>query len=238
MMLNSNMKIESPLLSWVNREESLPNRFIENNITDTPNKPNQWSVWISIEEMKPLHQVNEMHWQSLIKTRKLTNAYLKNASSLINGLSGGWLDNEERIMILDELGEPPIPCYPIYFITCSDNQNENVVYVGKTNNINRFTGGHTAALKLHDPKFAGNKKLIYRGCVWFYLNNEYISLDWIQPEELAHELIESIESQLIYYFQPELNTQKKKRNYAKWIFSIHIQNFLNRNFLHDTLILN
>ena len=121
-------------------------------------------------------------------------------------------------------------------MSCSDGATEELVYVGKTKNTSRFDGGHSAALKLHAPKYNIKQKKIYRSTVWFHDNNDYISLDWIQPETLALELLDSIESHLIFSFQPELNTDKKKKPLAKWDFSIHIQNFLEGGFLNDKFI--
>ena len=119
-----------------------------------------------------------------------------------------------------------MPSLPIYLITCTEDENEELVYVGKTENTSRFTGGHSAALKLHAPEYANKEKRIYRSTVWFHNDDEYISLDWVQPQQLAVELLDSVESHLIYSFQPKLNTAKKKKKYAKWDFYIHIQNFL------------
>ena len=117
-----------------------------------------------------------------------------------------------------------------------DDSGEELVYVGKTKNTSRFNGGHSAALKLHAPEYSNKQKKIYRSTVWFHNDEEYISLDWIQPEALAHELLDSIESHLIYQFQPSLTIEKKIKPTAKWEFYVHIQNFLEGGFLNDTFI--
>lgn len=223
-----------PLSSWINRTHPIPERFYTPGHVDDPS--NDWGVWLSIEEVAPIHKANEMNWISLIESRSRTNDYLERASELINGLSGGWLDRWEQEVIQENIGQPPLPSLPIYLITCSDSNSEELVYVGKTENKSRFTGGHSATLKLHAPEYTNKIKKIYRGTIWFHYNNEYISLDWIQPETLAIELLDSVESHLIYSFQPALNTSKRKRNCAKWDFYIHIQNFLDTNFLNDTFI--
>lgn len=103
-----------------------------------------------------------------------------------------------------------------------DDSGEELVYVGKTKNTSRFNGGHSAALKLHAPEYSNKQKKIYRSTVWFHNDEEYISLDWIQPEALAHELLDSIESHLIYQFQPSLNIEKKIKPTAKWEFYVHM----------------
>ena len=226
--------MHKPLSSWINRTHPIPERFYTPGYIDVPK--DDWSVWLSIEEVALLHLAPKMKWLGLKESRDITKSYLDEASELINGLEGGWLDSEEREWILEELGGPPLPSLPIYLITCSDEKKEELVYVGKTENKSRFSGGHSAALKLHAPKFSHKEKKIYRSTVWFHNDDEYISLDWIQPESLAIDLLDSVESHLIYSFQPELNTAKKKKSYTKWDFCIHIQNFLDGSFLNDNFI--
>ncbi|PCI56812.1 MAG: hypothetical protein COB36_00625 [Alphaproteobacteria bacterium] len=223
-----------PLSAWINRTHPISERFYTPEFVDVPK--DDWSVWLSIEEVAPLYKANEMKWLGLMDSRNETRNYLDEAAEIIDGLDGGWLDNEERVWILDELGDPPLPSLPIYLITCSDEEGEELVYIGKTENTNRFLGGHSASLKLHAPEYKNKNKKIYRGTVWFHNNDEYISLDWVQPEELAVDLLDSTESHLIYNFQPKLNTSKKKKNYAKWGFYIHIQNFLEGGFLNDAFV--
>lgn len=223
-----------PLSAWINRKHPLPERFYTTNYVDYPT--HDCGIWLSIEEVSDLYLANEMNWIGLTKARHITNNYLEQASDIIGGLDGGWLDSEERQMILEKLGDPPEPSLPLYLITCVQKNTEKLVYVGKTVNTNRFKGGHTAALKLHAPKFKNSHKKVYRSTVWLHHNDEYISLDWVQPEQLAVRLLDSVESQLIYTFQPELNIAKKAKNYAKWDFYIHIQNFLPNGFLNDKFI--
>ncbi len=223
-----------PLTSWINRTHPLPERFYTSGYVDAPR--DNWSIWVSIEEVAPLHLAQDMRWLSLKESRENTANYLSAASELINGLEGGWLDRWEQQRILEELGEPPLPSLPIYLITCGDGNQEKLVYVGKTKNTSRFNGGHAAALKLLAPNYEGLKKKIYRSTVWFYDDNSYISLDWIQPEMLALELLDSVESHLIYNLQPELNTDKKKKRLSKWSFYVHIQNFLDGGFLNDEFV--
>lgn len=224
----------NPLSGWIKRNHPIPSRFYTPGVVDQPDR--DWNVWLSIEEVAPLHEVSNMQWLSLKDARYLTKNYLEEASELINGLEGGWLDREEQQWILEEIGGPPIPSLPIYLISCRIDESETLVYVGKTKNTSRFSGGHAAALKLNDPKYAGMEKFVYRATAWFYLDDEYIALDWIEPEEIALDLLDNIESQLIFYLQPELNTSKKKKNCTHWDFGIHIQNFLGGGFLNDTFL--
>lgn len=223
-----------PLQQWINGKKQIPTRFYTKNYSDLPT--NEWCTFLYIDECSPLHLVNDMDWISMKKSRDLTDTYLESASELINGLEGGWLDRWEREEIITNLGYPPKPSLPIYLITYGDNECEQLVYVGKTTNTSRFNRGHSIALKLHAPEYFNKTKHIYRATVWFYFNDEYISLDWIQPFDLASEILDSIESQIIYSLQPQLNIQKRKKEYTKWKFYIHIQNFTVRPFLNDEFI--
>lgn len=226
--------MHNPLAGWLDRRHPIPRRFYESGHIDTPSP--DWHAWLSIEESAPLHKVNDMQWLSLRDARLLTNKYLEGASEIVRGIDGGWLDRWEQEEIRANLGEAPKPSLPIYLISCGDGKDESLVYVGKTKNTPRFTGGHATALKLHAPEYDGELKNIYRCTPWFHFNDEYISLDWIQPEEIALQLLDSIESQLIYWLKPPLNTDKKKKNLAKWEFRIHIQNLRCGEFLNDRFI--
>lgn len=224
----------NPLKGWLDRRHPISERFYTPGHVDIPNP--DWSCWLSIEECQPLHLVMNMQWLSFKDARANTQSYLDSASELITGLEGGWLDRWEQEEILTELGETPLPSLPIYLISCGDGDDEELVYVGKTKNTSRFNGGHSAALKLHAPEYQNKPKKIYRCTAWFYINDEYISLDWIQPEQLALDILDSIESQLIYWLQPQLNTHKKKKNLARWEFNIHIQNLICGGFMNDNFI--
>ncbi|MAF32351.1 MAG: hypothetical protein CMF60_09135 [Magnetococcales bacterium] len=122
-------------------------------------------------------------------------------------------------------------------ITTTYNNVETVQYVGKTQNTNRFKGGHSISLKLHNPLYEGHIKRIYLCSVWFYFNDEYIALEWIKPEETALNLLDIIESNIIYGLKPHLNVQKK--NTPPQIgFNIHIQNFCDTKVLNDEFVFN
>jgi len=152
----------SPLSGWINRNHNIPIRFYSNTeIIDSPDCES-WSVWVSLEESALIHKATDMNWLSLKDSIESTNDYLEKSSDLICGLDGGSLDGEEELMIKEQMGLPPIPCLPIYIITCEDNGIEKIVYIGKTSSDSRFIGGHTAALKLHNPIYNNKIKRIYR----------------------------------------------------------------------------
>ena len=102
------------------------------------NVAGEWSVSVALDEEVPLHAIADAKWQSLAETRHATNTYLQSASTLIDGLWGGTLDSDERQLILDELGEPPEYCLPIYLVSVGSGDEERIVYVGKTRSSKRF----------------------------------------------------------------------------------------------------
>lgn len=229
-----NSHLINPLSGWINRKHPLPERFYNDFFEDKPD-PENWSTWVTIEESCLLHDVNNLDWTSLKDSINKSSKYLDECGKLINGLDGAWLDGEEQLDILDNIGLPPSNCLPIYFITVSNRKTENVVYIGKTKSNSRFQGGHSAAIKLHHPKYKNTIKKVYRASIWFHFNNEYIILDWIKPIDLALKILDIIESQLIYEFQPELNIKNKLSNSSQFEFTIHIQNSFDL-FLQDKFV--
>lgn len=225
-----------PLSAWIERKHPLPERFYHSSYADVPSK--EWNVWVGLEEENALHDAAILQWQGLEASIAKTQSYLHDAGKIISGLSGGWLDSEEREMILSEIGTPPAPCLPIYIITTRKDEHEEVQYIGKTANEKRFKGGHSIALKLLDPKYNQFEKRIYRCSVWFHFNEEYIALEWIKPESLALKLLDDIETNLISYLKPPLNSHKKKGLRGAMGFDIHIQNFCSSIVLNDSFIWN
>ena len=238
------VKCKSPFSAWLDRKQPLSSRFIEKGFIDViPQKGDNLDCFLALEECWPLHKANDLEWESLDKSIKDTELFLRKIANCISGLNGCWLDLEEQNMINDLLGSnekccPPKPCLPIYIITVKNDDEERVVYVGKTSSSNRFSNGHLIALKLHNPKYDGYEKRLYRCSVWFYLQDEYVCLEWLKPDSIAYEILDSVESHLIWCAQPELNVDKKSRNQSKWCFFIHIQNFTKKSgLLNDTFAL-
>jgi hypothetical protein len=229
--------MQSPLEQWLNRKQSIPTRFYTFGTNDIISDDGRTSGWVGIQHVQPFYRADSLVWLSLKESRKKTKKYLSDAAKIINGLEGGWLDKEEVWMIKEELGEPPPLCLPIYLISIRDSkQFEELVYVGITRTEQRFAGGHSVAVKLTDPKFNNHLKLIYQCCVWLHLNDEYIAMEWLEPEGLAENFLHSVEAQLIYYFQPRFNTQKRKEYSAKLPLVIHVQNCIDDGFLNDIFI--
>lgn len=224
-----------PLQAWFEGRKFLSHRFSGQNCSDNPSS--DWEAWLSIQECCPLHQVNSLNWVGLHEARKNTDSFLGNVKSEFNGKLPIFIHEKERVIIEKKIGIPPKPSLPIYLISCSDmdDTNEHIVYVGKTVNSKRFIGGHSAALKLLDPKYNNMKKRIYRATPWFYDGKDHISLDWISPTSLAIELLDFIESHLIYNLKPELNTSKKKMKIHVILFIFTFRTFYQQAFLMMSL---
>ncbi|KAA1162006.1 hypothetical protein WNY97_20665 [Pseudoalteromonas fuliginea] len=225
-----------PLSAWIKATHPLPKRFLLENYADRFDE--KWLSWVVMEEVADLYEVNKLNWVSLSASREKTKEYISKASSVVGEIDDdGWLEKEDGFWIKDELGDPPHPCLPIYIITVDSGVKERVVYIGKTKSASRFTGGHSAALKLHAPEYDGLKKSIYRCSIWFDIEDEYVAIDWVEPETLALDIFDSVESQLIYNLQPELNVDKRTKLIGKNLLDIiHIQNMSVSEILNDHFI--
>jgi c-di-AMP phosphodiesterase-like protein len=113
------------------------------------------------------------------------------------------------------------------------------VYVGKTTVSNRFQGGHLAALRLHHHNYANASKTLYRCSVTVLIGDDHVALEWVDPFITAAAILDNVESQLIYKFQPRLNTLKRRQNRAKHKATLHIQNTIDEGrgtFLSEYII--
>lgn len=226
--------ITSPLFGWLAGSELLPKRFHSKDEAD--DLETSWSLSVALDAVVPLHEVVKAEWQSLRKSRELTESYLSAANRIIDGLWGGRLDAEERSMVCDELGEPPTFCMPIYIVTIRNESHEEVVYVGKTTSATRFIGGHAAAIKLHAPEFSNFSKHVYLCSVILRVRNEYVALEWLDSDNVAEGVLDITESLLIYALQPRLNSAKRKPPQGRKPIHIHVQNYAGTGIL-DNLVL-
>ncbi|HKY54928.1 MAG TPA: hypothetical protein VJM08_11505 [Anaerolineales bacterium] len=182
-----------------------------------------------------LHNVRKATWESLRENTNRTLNYVRAAIDLLG--SDQVEDEDDKKMVIDRLGYPPSPSRPIYIITTKESTNESIFYVGKTTAANRFSGGHSVALELTDPKYNNCEKLVYRCSVTIPVGDDHVALEWIDPVHVAERILNDVESRLIYEFKPPLNYQKKKRNLANHQAGIHIQNDVEglkpNSFLND-----
>lgn len=221
-----------PLGQWLDRRCNISERFYKENYKDYPTK--DWLLFLHINEVEEFYKVRDMKWLSLDESIKQTEVYLTFVSDEIDWLEWWSLDNEEKLMIEenDFLPPPPISCTPLYFITVNDWSNEKIVYIGITKNSSRFSGGHAVGTKLNNPIYNNMVKKIYRCSIIYNTDKGYNFIEWIRPKTLAKQLLEDCESQLIHNFQPELNTNKIKKNNAKYNFDITIENCIT-DYLHQ-----
>lgn len=236
----------SMLTSWLMGNESItPRNFFEKSIIDL-----QLGIFLSLDEYVELYKACDFDSGNLEESWIATRSYIKKAFSLINedideilatGYENNSLDNEEKYTILNTLGNPPLCSYNIYMVTIYNEDDERLVYIGKTNSKkSRFINGHSVALKLHNPKYSKYKKRVYFGTLVFLdKNKQYKPLEYVFPIEDAKKLLDYCESMLIRHFKPELN--KQLVNSEKYIpsMNLHIQNFTDTSpFMNDIFVSN
>ena len=77
----------------------------------------------------------DLYLANMIDTGNLHDSWMENKEYIekvceltgTNEECGYDLDNEEKRLILEELGEPPACCYNIYFITIYDDNEEKLI---------------------------------------------------------------------------------------------------------------
>jgi len=227
-----------PLQPWVQGNESVtPANFFGNHSPSC-----EYGMFIGIDVAVELYLAETIDTGNLEDSWSKNNTYIEKAMKIANRdpVEDGYdLDNEEKIWILDELGEPPCGSYNLYFITIYNENEEILMYIGKTDSRkSRFRGGHTAALKLHDPKYNGYKKRVYFGTVCFISEEDgYLPMEFIQPFSVAKKLLSEVEAFLIRRLESKLNKAKGEMGSLKKMNSLHIQNFSGESdFLNDKIL--
>ncbi|MDY6228039.1 MAG: hypothetical protein SPH93_10310 [Clostridium sp.] len=202
----------------------------------------EYGAFIGIDEYIDLYKANQFDCGNLNSSWNATREYIEKALEVIGRDKDDEdyeLDNEEKYMILNSIGKPPLCSYNIYFITIYNETEEKVVYIGKTDSRkSRFSNGHRASLKLHNPIYNNYNKRVYFATVMFLdKDKEYLPLEYITPLDEAKKILGYTESILIRYFQPELNTQMVNNDEIAIKTVFHIQNFTNTvPFLNDIFI--
>lgn len=193
--------------------------------------------FLGIDVRLPLHSVKEMKAQSLKSTWTEVNQYVDNAFNIMIHQYGEEINSEDKNFLLDidreilheienRLNRPPSTCYPIYIITVGSDKDERIVYIGKTSSKNhRFAGGHSAAIKLHNPQYSGLEKSIYFATIMLLSHDgDYMPLEFIQPYDEAQNLLTNLEAGLIYSLKPELNKVHLHKNNTKIDMRLNIEN--------------
>ncbi len=225
----------SPIQPWLDRSGPLQSFLDLSNLTPTK----KFGAFLSFEFMVPVHEAGTLSEQSLSESWKKTESYVKKALKLVGIDTPGIIDSEEALLIQETLGSPPSFCYPIYMCTVGSGNNERVVYFGKTSSkTKRFSSGHAALTKLNAPKFDGMQKYLYQGCIILLTaENDYLPLEWVHPYIESEKILKNVEAQLIYRFDPELNTNSKDKNNATNPLTLHIENYTGKSeYLHEYII--
>ena len=223
------MEKVSALKSWLDRRSSLHEFALLNRVPDR-----EMGGFIGIDVAVPAHKSLELKAESLVASWQADDRYVQEALRIINSEEPLWLDREEVQMIMDELGEPPVVAYPIYFISVGIGVNERLVYVGKTSSSkSRFNGGHPALSKLHAPEYEGLQKTLYMGTLVFLNDHGYLPIEWIKPLDKAEQLLKAVEAQIIFDFKPELNSDHKTRFNSNWPTIINFESYANENKFLD-----
>lgn len=202
-----------PLKPWIKGNESItPNNFFSNAL---PNL--EYGAWISLDIAVELYKANTIDTGYLKKSWNEHHEYI------------------EQVCLLTGIDEE----YNIYFITIYNEHEEKLVYIGKTDSKkSRFSNGHLAALKLHNPIYNGYNKRVYFGTVMFLSDDkEYVPLEFISPYSRAERYLSEMEAYLIERLNPELNKKKEPLHLLENLSSVLIQNFSEENaFMKDFFV--
>ena len=208
-----------PLKPWIKGNESItPNNFFSNAL---PNL--EYGAWISLDIAVELYKANTIDTGYLKKSWNEHHEYIEQVCLLtgIDEENGYDLDREEK------------------FITIYNEHEEKLVYIGKTDSKkSRFSNGHLAALKLHNPIYNGYNKRVYFGTVMFLSDDkEYVPLEFISPYSRAERYLSEMEAYLIERLNPELNKKKEPLHLLENLSSVLIQNFSEENaFMKDFFV--
>jgi hypothetical protein len=206
--------IEPPtLLSWLNGIDPLGHLIVEPR--DVFKFGGERLFWLRIGKPIPAHTVHEERHLPLLQIPSEQLKYLYSALRLLDyhpSMKSHYLwehiSHEKRAYILQQLGPPPPPSRPIYFITTQANEQHEILYVGKTTNTNRrFSGGHLALTKLLNPTYDGQRKCIFFCEIHFGVPENYgtASIDFVTGAAVQNRFVVGIESLLINAYTPILN---------------------------------
>ena len=186
------------------------------------------TIFVSLDTFFLVHESPQVPLKTLDQSWIDTKEYIVQACALLGRAKAGQpLSPADRSTVLSLLGEPPGPAWPIYVFAVGEYPDERIVYIGKTNSdTHRFTSGHAAITALHNPKYNGLTKRLYLGTVTIYSDEgNYVPLEWLHPKKLRDSIWSDIEAQLIYHFQPELNSTLKSEDWSKNPVQIAFHNY-------------
>ena len=185
-------------------------------------------MFVALDAVFEVHQAPQTPLKTLEQSWIDTKAYVIEACRIVGRDRPGFSPSEsEQTKVLVALGEPPSPAWPLYFFTAGDQTEEQIVYIGKTNaRSHRFYSGHSAITGLHRPEYRGLRTRLYLATITMYSDEgHYIPLEWVHPETLRNTLWPDAEAQLIYHFQPALNTELKSSDASKMPPNLTLHNY-------------
>ena len=194
----------------------------------------EWDVHVPVEMFVALDTFFDVHEapQTPLKTLEQswidTKAYVAEACRILGrNRPGHSLSEAERHKVLMAIGKPPGPAWPLYFFTVGDQAEEQIVYIGKTNaKTHRFYAGHSTITALHRPEYRGLRSRLYLATLTIISDERhYIPLEWVHPQDLRNTLWSDAEAQLIYHFQPDLNTELKSNDASKMPIRLTLHNY-------------
>jgi hypothetical protein len=180
-----------------------------------------------IFEKLPVHRIGEVQLRPFDITWEQTLNYILEACEVLKIPRPGRSPTaEDSEAIIAKLGLPPLRCYALYLISVGTGPDERVVYVGQTNSrTHRFKAGHHALTALHAPQYNGFEKHFYLCGFEIEDDDEHcFPIEWIHPTEWRQEVLTSIEGQLIFELQPELNSKNRKTSNPSHDLPIHVHN--------------
>lgn len=212
-----------PLTAWLYAEWYVKSRFHYEGEVILPAQ-----VFVALDAVYEVHEAPQLPLKTLEQSWIDTQRYLTSACELLDRENPGRISSsEDRKKILAALGVPPEPAWPLYFLTAGDEPQEKIVYIGRTNaQTHRFSTGHRAITALHRPEFRGLTTRLYLATVTLYSDEgNYVPLEWLHPKRLRDSIWLDLEAQLIFYFQPALNSGFKRTDRSKRPVSIAVHNY-------------
>jgi len=186
------------------------------------------NVFVGLDAVFEVHESPQAPLKTLEKSWLDTKNYVSAACQLLDRPRPGHaLSESERQLVVAKFGEPPGPAWPLYLFAVGDAEDERVVYIGKTDaRTHRFYAGHSAITALHRPEYRGLQTRLYLATLTIYSDEgHYMPLEWVHPQSLRNMIWSDAEAQLIYFFQPELNSALKTTDNSRMPTNLTLHNY-------------
>jgi hypothetical protein len=223
-------------------------------------------VLVAIETRVPIHESYRIGESVFRRSWAAAHSYLANVERILGCVPKLLTQDQLAQMTKNNLGRPPQWSYPLYLIAISKPgavdpyvmerskqleaeygaiakivipDDHRLVYVGKKASGDRFRDGHKAITKLHHPTYREYDKWVFEARVTVKTQaGATLPLEWVRDRSAAERLLYNIESQLIYFLQPELNEDGKETLLSKWTTNFGFANWIpGSTFLKGTFLL-